>query len=99
MRLGNKQRLFARLVARLLDKAHELGFEVSIGDVFRAPQAHGDYGVQGPYGRAKSNHKLKLAIDLNLFKNGKYIRSTKGHKELGVWWEEQNELCRWGGNF
>jgi hypothetical protein len=40
-----------------------------------------------------------LAIDLNLFKDGNFLSATEDHKELGEWWEEQHELCRWGGRF
>ena len=35
--LGDLQRKFARMVPRLIDKAHELGFEVTLGDAFRDP--------------------------------------------------------------
>lgn len=99
MRLGQKQELFMRLLPRLIDKAHSLGFEIRGGDLFRDPRVHGHYGEKVGYGRSKSNHKLKLAIDLNLMKDGKLVRSTSGHKELGEWWEQQHELCRWGGRF
>jgi len=99
MKLGKKQELFMRLLPRLIDKAHELGFEIRGGDLFRAPSTNGAYGTKKGYGRAKSNHKLKLAIDLNLMLQGKLVKSTRGHKELGEWWERQNELCRWGGRF
>lgn len=102
MKLGKKQELFSRLLPRLIDKAHELGFEVRMGDVFRDPRlhgAHGEYGRRHVYGHKRSNHKLKLAVDLNLMRSGRLVTSTKGHKELGEWWEQQNELCRWGGRF
>ena len=48
MNLGEKQRAFARLVARLLDKAHEMGFQVTLGDAFRDPRVHGELGVKKP---------------------------------------------------
>ncbi len=99
MRLGKKQELFMRLLPRLIDKAHSLGFEIRGGDLFRAPSLHGEHGVKKGYGHKSSCHKLKLAIDLNLFKDGKFISSTKGHRELGEWWEDQHEDCRWGGRF
>jgi len=99
MRLGEKQELFMRLLPRLIDKAHELGFEIRGGDLFRDPRVHGTHGTKEGYGRSRSNHKLKLAIDLNLFRDGSYIADTAGHRELGEWWEQQNELCRWGGRF
>ncbi len=99
MRLGQKQELFSRLLPSLYLKAFELGFEIRGGDQFRDPRVHGRFGGKRGYGRAKSCHKLKLAIDLNLMRNGRLVTSTKGHKELGEWWERQDELCRWGGRF
>ena len=99
MTLGEKQELFMRLVPRLLDKAHNLGFEIRGGDLFRDPRSHGNMGQMTTYGNRNSCHKLKLAIDLNLFENGSFIRSSEGHRELGEWWAMQHELCRWGGHF
>lgn len=88
-----------RLLPRLIDKAHEMGFEIRGGDLFRDPRVHGQMGEKKSYSSANSNHKLKCAIDLNLFKDGKFLQATADHKELGEWWEQQHELCRWGGRF
>lgn len=100
MRLGEKQELFMRLVPRLIDKAHELGFEIRGGDLFRDPRMHGRMGEKIGYGNANSCHKLKLAIDLNLFdQDGNYLPETEAHRELGEWWEQQHELTCWGGRF
>ncbi len=99
MKLGEKQEVFMRLLPRLIDKAHSLGFEIRGGDLFRDPRVHGNFGDSVGYGNKNSCHKLKLAIDLNLMKDGKLIHSTKGHQELGEWWEKQHPLCRWGGRF
>jgi len=99
MTLGEKQRLFMHFVPRLIDRAHELGFEVSIGDAYRDPRSHGELGQVIAYGAAFSCHKSRLAIDLNLFKDGQYLSSTEAHRDLGEWWEGQHELACWGGRF
>ena len=99
MTLGEKQQLFMRLLPRLIDKAHALGFDLRGGDLFRDPRLHGAVGVKKGYGAARSCHKLKLAIDLNLFRGGKFLDSTEDHRQLGEWWEKQHSLCRWGGRF
>lgn len=99
MRLGEKQELFMRLLPRLIDKAHELGFEIRGGDLFRDSRVHGKLGVKVGYGYKNSGHKMKLAIDLNLFLDGAWQTETIQHLELGEWWESQHELCRWGGRF
>jgi hypothetical protein len=94
-----QQSAFAKLVPRLIDKAFELGFEVTLGDAFRDPRVHGALGVKLGYGHRSSAHKEKMAIDLNLFKDGKFLDSTEAHKPLGEWWEKQHVLARWGGRF
>ncbi len=99
MKLGKKQELFMRLLPRLIHKAHTLGFDIRGGDLFRDPRVFGSMGDKKGYGHKNSNHKLKLAIDLNLFKDGEFLSKTIDHKELGEWWEKQHELCRWGGRF
>ncbi len=99
MKLGKRQELFMRLLPRLIDKAHELGFDIRGGDLFRDPRSHGAIGEEGPYGNRNSNHKRKCAIDLNLFKEGKYLTTTEAHRELGEWWDDLHEQTRWGGNY
>jgi hypothetical protein len=97
MTLGEKQKLFTRLLPRLLDKAHELGFQVTLGDAYRDPRVFGKIGVRMGYGESRSAHKQRLAIDLNLFKNGEFLRDTADHLLLGEWWESQGGV--WGGRF
>ena len=99
MTLGDKQRLFFRLLPRLLDKVIELSYEGTTGDAFRDPRVHGEIGVRRGYGHPKSAHKNKLAIDINLFKDGRYITDDEGHREIGEWWVQQHPLCRCGSSF
>lgn len=97
MNLRQKQSQFARMVGVLIEKAYELGYEVTLGDAYRDPRLHGDIGVKKGYGHAKSCHKLRLAIDLNLFKDGKFLSSSEDHRQLGEWWESVGGA--WGGKF
>lgn len=99
MKLGEKQELFMQLLPRLIDKAHELGFKLRGGDLYRDPRVHGDLGVRKSYSHPSSAHKVRLAIDLNLFKDGEFLQLTEDHRVLGEWWEQQHPLCRWGGRF
>lgn len=89
MGLREKQTEFMRMVPRLIDKAFELGFEVTGGDLYRDSRC--------PYGSKSSRHRSRLAIDLYLFMNGKYLTKTVDHKALGQWWEDQGGI--WGGRF
>lgn len=90
---------FTKLVPALLQKAFGLGYDVTLGDAFRDSRVHGAMGVKMGYGHPRSAHKLRIAIDLNLFKNGEYKGNTEDHRELGEWWEKQHPQARWGGRF
>jgi hypothetical protein len=99
MKLGEKQELFMRLVPRLIDYIHSQGYEIRGGDLFRDDRVFGILGVKKGYGHKNSAHKLKLAIDLNLFLEGRWLTETEDHRVFGEWWEKQHPLCRWGGRF
>lgn len=100
MTLRQKQSKFAAMLPALINKAIELGYEVTLGDAYRDPRLHGAVGEKKGYGHSKSCHKLRLAIDLNLFnKGGEFMQTTEDHRELGEWWEKQDPLARWGGRF
>lgn len=99
MTLGQKQRLFAKLVAQLIQHAYAQGYELTLGDAYRDPRVHGDVGVKKSYSSANSVHKQRLAIDLNLFKDGQYLTTTEAHKPLGQFWKSLHPLCHWGGDF
>jgi hypothetical protein len=87
--LRQKQSRFVRMVARLLLHAEVLGFEITFGDAYRDPRC--DYGSE------VSLHRSRLAIDLNLFKGGKYLSTTEDHLPLGLYWESIGGA--WGGRF
>lgn len=97
MTLKQRQVEFAKAIPALINKAFELGYEVTLGDAYRDPRLHGVIGEKKGYGHSRSNHKNRLAIDLNLFKDGKFLQITEDHKPLGEWWESQGGT--WGGRF
>jgi len=88
-KLLEDQMQFAKMIPRLIDKAHELGFQVTGGDWYRDDRCS--------YGSKSSRHRSRLAIDLNLFKEGLYLRRTRDHEALGEWWESVGGI--WGGRF
>ena len=103
MTLGEKQRLFSKLIAQLIQWAYEEGYAVTLGDAYRDSRVFGPVGEKKGYGRSRSNHKKRLAVDLNLFKsiNGRwtYQRSTESHRVIGEHWESMHPSCSWGGHF
>ena len=96
-RLGDKQRIFTRMVADLILFAYENGYELTFGDAYRDPRVHGAVGVKDSYSSANSVHKERLAVDFNLFKDGKFLTATEDHKPLGEFWESIGGT--WGGRF
>ena len=97
LQLGAKQRMFTRMIADLINFAYEQGYELTVGDAYRDPRVFGPVGTKKQYSAANSLHKERLAIDLNLFKNGKFLTSTEDHKPLGEFWEAIGGT--WGGRF
>ena len=97
--LGQKQRRFARMVPRLIDCIYAAGYECTFGDAYRDPRVHGEMGVKVGYGHSKSGHKLRIALDLNLFKDGVFLSDTESHRQFGEWWKKQAPDARWGGDF
>ena len=89
MTLRQKQAKFAGMIARLILHAEALGYEVTFGEAWRHPDA--------THGHPKSLHKERLAVDLNLFKNNRYLSSTQAHAPLGEYWESLGGA--WGGRF
>ena len=85
----------------LIAYAYQRGYKFTLGDAYRDSRVHGDYGIKESYAAAKSVHKLRLAIDLNLFVDGDYISdgNHSAYLELGELWESLDPMARWGGRF
>ena len=101
MTLLEKQQVFARLAARLILRANEIGYEVTLGEAWR-PQVTADYYASKGTGSKTSNHLNRLAIDINLYVNGVWLKNTEHHEPLGKWWEGQSSelwTCMWGGRW
>lgn len=98
MTLRERQSLFARLVAELIQHAIALGYEVTLGEGWRSPEEAARLAKLG-IGSKNSLHPLRLAQDLNLFLDGQWLRDTADHRPLGEWWEQQHPDCCWGGRW
>lgn len=83
--------MFTKLVAELIDFVYSEGYELTFGDAYRSDAVH--------YGHPRSLHRSRLAIDLNLFKEGVYLTDTSDHLPFGEFWEALHPDCRWGGRF
>ena len=99
MTLVEAQREFALDVSYLIQYIFKSGYTCTFGDAYRSPKAFGGQGEKGPYGENRSSHKQRLAVDLNLFKDGKYLMNTEDHKPIGKHWKTLHPDNRWGGDF
>jgi len=98
MTLGEKQRAFAKHFGLLIARIYEQGYECSLDWGYRPPEVAAYYASLG-IGIRSSLHTVKLAQDVNLFKDGVWLRNTEDHRQFGEWWEKQHDLARWGGRF
>lgn len=100
--LVEKQQTFVLLVGRLIDYCYrEKGWKLTWGEAYRTPEQAALNAKKG-IGIAKSLHTERLAVDLNLFKEGKLCTRSEDFKELGEYWESlstPDAVCTWGGRF
>jgi len=87
--IRQKQSRFVWMVHLLIQYAYNNGYELTFGDAWSKPEykAHKNH----------SFHYRRLAVDLNLFRDGEYLKKTEDHKPLGEYWETLGGT--WGGRF
>jgi len=88
MTLSEKQQEFTRCVGRLIAFADSLGLGLTFGDAY-AQAGH----------MVGSCHYSRLAVDFNLFIDGRYRPDSEAHRPLGEHWKALHPLARWGGDF
>ena len=87
--LSDKQFKHSRMIALLILYIYERGYTVAISHCERCKDC--------PVGKEKSLHKSKLATDLDIFKDGKYLTKTKEYEFAGLFWEALGGT--WGGRW
>lgn len=90
-----------RLVARLLRHLDSIGYEITFGETYRSPETAQIYALDGR-GIARSLHTARLAIDLNLWRNNRYLTDADDYLVAGEIWESYSTpdfTCCWGGRF
>lgn len=99
MTLGQQQETFMKDVQSLLEHIHAKGLNARGGELKRTADQQAIYVKKGLSKTSNSNHLKSLAIDLHVFKNGKWLKTKKELQELGDYWEGLNEQNKWGGNY
>lgn len=96
--LRQKQERFSLEVSKLVIRLAEMGVRARYREVLRTPEQAAHNAAAGK-GTRSSLHIERLAIDLNLFRGGKFLDLTTHHQPLGEYWESLAPDCRWGGRF
>lgn len=96
--LGQRQRRFLPLLAKLIDYAYAQGWELTEGEGYRTPE-QAALNAQHHTGIANSLHTLRLAIDLDLIIKGVYQTDSEAYRVLGEYWKSLDPDCAWGGDF
>ena len=99
MSLVAEQWAFLQDVCKLIEKAKELGFVVTGGELYRTVEQQQIHFKAGRSKTMNSVHMKRCAIDFNFFKDGKLVWDKATIEPLGVYWESLNPKNRWGGHF
>jgi hypothetical protein len=94
--LRERQEIFALNVAKLIQFIYAEGRTCTFGEVFRTDEQAELYAKRG-IGTVTSLHCKRLAIDLNIFLNGKYLKDTKDYEFAGNYWYTLHPDNTWGG--
>ena len=109
MSLSDKQWIFLQNVAKLITYAERKGYKLTGGELYRTIDQQWMYVngraiedgelVKAPVKSKTMNskHLKRMAIDLNIFKNGVLTYDIKDTEELGRYWEDLDENNRYGG--
>ncbi len=97
MSLSEKQRKFTVMIGNLIVFAHAEGYELTFGHAWRDKETQARLVAKGLSRVHHSKHMDRLAVDFNLFIEGKYVEDREPYRALGEYWESIGG--RWGGRF
>jgi hypothetical protein len=93
----NDQNLFAQDVARLLQWLEANGYQVTLGEAWRPDEMQAIYVRTGRSKTMINRHGMRLAIDLNIFKDGEWLTDYESLKVVGEVWRRLSPANVWGG--
>lgn len=94
--MRERQEEFARNIAKLILFIFDSGYTCTLGEAYRTEEQAELYAKQGK-GIKNSLHRKRLAIDLNLFKDGIYKDKSDSYEFAGSFWYSLHPDNRWGG--
>lgn len=84
---------------KLIIFAYQNGYEMTAGELLRTEEMQKIYFNTGRSKTTNSRHLVKLAADINLFKNGQLLSKPIDYKPLGDYWESLHPDNVWGGDW
>ena len=99
MSLRMEQSAFAKDTVKLYVFIENNGAEFTYGEAQRTIDQQEIYVKSGKSKTMKSYHLQKLAVDLNIFKDGIWFQKKDELQVYGDFWESLNPLNQWGGNW
>lgn len=89
---------FTRNVGLLISHAYSLGYTLTLGEGWRSlPETQRLVALN--LGSPLSLHPERLAIDFNLFYEGRWLKKTEDFLSLGAFWKSLDPRNAWGGDF
>lgn len=98
MSMVSEQAAFLLDMCKLIQYATERGFTLTAGELYRTPEQQEIYLKTGRSSTMNSLHLKRLAVDFNIFRDGKLVGDKTILAPLGAYWESLHPLNSWGGN-
>ena len=103
MSLSDQQYEFGKDVILLLMFLHRKGIKYSLGECWRRPETQRILKEKGYSNVEGGGHQDKLAIDIFMWLNGKFMGYTWENRDrlifVGDFWKSLNPLNVWGGDW
>lgn len=95
--LRERQEIFAKNVGKLIEYIFDQpGYTCTMGEAYRTKE-QALWNAEKGIGSATSLHCFRLAIDLNIFKDGEYLTKSEDYEFAGIFWMALHEDNTWGG--
>lgn len=99
MNYSARQGVFAANVAKLIQFVNESGWYVTFGEAYRTQYQQDEYLRTGKSKAKYSQHQSRLAVDFNLFVDGKLSSCKDDYKPLADFWQSLDPDNRAGYYF
>lgn len=96
MTLRERQEIFAKNVGLLIGFIFASGYTCTLGEAYRTKE-QAEWNEAKGTGSKNSLHCKRLAIDLNLFKDGVYQKFSEAYQFAGDYWVSLHPDNRHGG--